>query len=307
MDEQRTALDTAKDLKKKAIRLHQTYKLIWPLIDLNSPMEKKYWQSYNCCREVVQEGVYLRFKYCNCRWCFECNAIRAAKMINGYESIFREFKLPQFVTLTRPNVSADKLESEITNLIKTFQKLVHNLRGHKGINIKGIRKLEVTYNWAEQTYHPHFHLIVDSPGSAHAIMDEWLFRNPEASPAAQNIKLIDKLNFEGSLKELFKYATKICVDDEMSLYAKDFIFQCLLKKRIFQPFGIDRKVSEDVEELVTQGYACLDPETYEKWYFNQTKEDWNTLRGESLIQKITDSIMMNSGGTTEVLANLDSS
>lgn len=283
----RSAEKTVKELKKKAVRLHNTYKLIWPLIDLNSTMEKQYWQSYYCCRELIQEGVYLHAHYCNKRWCFECNAIRCAKMINGYMPVFQKFNNVQFVTLTRPNVTADELKNEIDDLLHTFNLLIRYLIERKKVNAKGIRKLEVTYNWSERTYHPHFHLIVDSPGTAHAILDEWLYRNPEASPAAQNIRKADK----GSFTEMFKYATKIVADSKMSLYAMDYIFEVLSRRRIYQPFGIKKVVSEDVENVIAQAYGTLDPETYKVWYFNNDAEDWNSLKGESLLDTIINTIL----------------
>jgi hypothetical protein len=273
---------SAVEIKKRAVRLSQTCKLTWPLIDLHSPLENQYWQSYNCCREIIQEGVTLTSHYCNKRWCFECNAIRAAKMINGYMPVFEAFKKAQFVTLTRPNVTADSLPSEIEDIIKKFRDLTLYLRRYKKINLKGIRKLEVTFNWHESTYHPHFHILVDSPLSAKAILNEWLQRNPESSPAAQHIRPADK----GSYLEMFKYATKIAVSDDISDYAKDIIFQAIQDKRIYQPFGIKKYVSEDVSETVRQQYGCLEPETYKVWRFDDKKLDWLSNTAELLTEVI---------------------
>jgi hypothetical protein len=207
-------------------------------------------------------------------------------MINNYMPIFNQFRHAQFVTLTRPNVTAEQLPSEINDLIDTFKLMIHYLRGtpnkKKQIHAKGLRKLEVTYNWRENTYHPHFHLLVDTPGSARAIIKEWLFRNPEASEAAQYFREADS----GSFTELFKYAAKIVVDKDMSIYAKDIIFQSLNNHRIYQPFGINKITSEDVEEIVSQAYGMLNPEAYKVWYFNNSEEDWNSLEGESLIETL---------------------
>jgi hypothetical protein len=203
-------------------------------------------------------------------------------MINGYMPVFKEFKNPQFVTLTRPNVTAGDLPGEIDDLIKKFRDLLLHLRRYKKINLKGIRKLEVTFNWHESTYHPHFHLLVDSPGSAKAILDEWLLRNEAASPVAQHIRPANP----GSYLEMFKYATKIAVAGDISDYAKDIIFQAIQDKRIYQPFGIKKYVSEDVSETVRQQYGCLEPETYKVWRFDDRKIDWVSNTGELLTEVI---------------------
>jgi len=273
--------ETQRDLKKRAIRLSKTKKLIWPLIDLHSDLEKQYWSSYHCCRELKQEGNYLSSKYCNKRWCFECNAIRAAKMINGYMPIFRDFKNKQFVTLTRPNVPEDQLNNEVRSLVKDFQLCVRYLRERKKIDLKGLRKIEVTFNWQLASFHPHIHVIIDTLSNARALVDEWLFRNKTASPDAQNIRVAD----EGSAIELFKYATKSVVEKDMSCYALDVIFRAISGIRIYQPFGIKKYVSEDVKELVRQAYGMLEPTEYKIWRFNDELLDWFSIYDESLIKK----------------------
>lgn len=69
-----------------------------------------------------------------------------------------------FLTLTAPNVSGDRLDNEIKNYNKSFERLMKR-KEVKNI-VKGyIRKLEVTYNSDEtsesyDTYHPHFHVVI---------------------------------------------------------------------------------------------------------------------------------------------------
>ena len=203
-------------------------------------------------------------------------------MINGYMPVFKEFKHAQFVTLTRPNVTEENLKTEIKDMIKIFNLMIEYLKRYKKINLKGIRKLECTFNWRESTYHPHFHLLVDSFKSADAIVTEWLFRCPAAVPDAQHIRKAD----QGSYLEMFKYAAKISVKSDISDYAKDQIFQAIANKRIYQSFGIKKHVSENVEDLVTQQYGCLEPEIYKKWIFNDRIQDWESNDKELLIGTI---------------------
>ena len=63
-----------------------------------------------------------------------------------------------FVTLTAPNVKAEDLQAEIDLYNKAFQRLVKR-KEIAPIFSGYIRKLEVTYNADQQTYHPHFHIL----------------------------------------------------------------------------------------------------------------------------------------------------
>lgn len=276
--------ETQKALKKRAVRLAQTKNLIYPLVDLHSDFEKKYWRAYHCNRELIQEGNYLTATYCNTRWCYECNAIRSAKLINGYKPVLSAFKNKQFVTLSRPNVSAENLKSELDYFVKTFHKMINYLRRYSGVDIKGLRKIEVTYNWQHDDYHPHMHIIVNSFQAGKKLIQEWLFRNPEASERGQDMRIADETSFI----ELFKYATKPLADTEMSVYAMDTIFRSLDGMRIYQPFGIKKYVSEDINETIRQAYGMLEPSAYKTWHFNDDFMDWfasdrKNYNGESLI------------------------
>jgi Replication protein. len=276
--------NAAQKLRRRALKVYKTYQLIFPLIDLHSEMESQYWQSYNCCREVIQDGVYLRFHYCNKRWCFVCNSIRSAKMINQYKHIIEKFPDKHFVTLTRPNIKGELLKNELTDMVNQFHNLIKYLRRYKKIKPQGIRKIEVTFNPLDASYHPHFHLIVDSRTTAKYIIDEWLFRNPLARESAQDMRKATK----GSLTELFKYATKTIVEEDISLYAKDIIFTALSGIRTFQSFGIKKSDAEkDKPESVTQAYGQLEYCSYKTFTFDNEKKDWISPYGESLINSLT--------------------
>ena len=63
-----------------------------------------------------------------------------------------------FVTLTAPNVKAEELPAEIDKYNLAFKKLTKR-KEIAPIFDGYIRKLEVTYNADQQTYHPHFHVL----------------------------------------------------------------------------------------------------------------------------------------------------
>jgi len=111
------------------------------------------------------------------------------------------------------------------------------VRRTDGLVYRGVRKLEVTHNRAERTYHPHLHLLLNSRAAGDAMVRRWLLANPTASPDAQDCRPAD------SPLELFKYVTKLLVKGLDGLqttppaYALDTIFKALKGLRTVQPMG----------------------------------------------------------------------
>jgi len=165
----------------------------------------------------------------------------------------------QFLTLTIPNVPG----AQLRNTIKCMILAVRNIQEHRrrilklpGINC--IRKLECTYNAEKNTYHPHFHFIIDGIQDAEYLLDQWLKKYPEADRRAQ--KIVEAYN----PAELFKYFTKLTsktgtvVDKKGKIKiaqeyhfpeALDFIFQAIERIRIIQPMGKIKLVKDDIDEL----------------------------------------------------------
>lgn len=129
--------------------------------------------------ERLQEcGNYLRFVtnadktqfklssggFCKNRFCPICSWLKAKKtaymileMLTYANRIRRKEFI--FITLTAPNVPASDLKSEITDFNESWKRMM-KLKEILKINLGYIRKLEVTYNEEENTYHPHFHIIM---------------------------------------------------------------------------------------------------------------------------------------------------
>lgn len=103
--------------------------------------------------------------FCKVRLCPMC-AWRRSKKIFAQVSTVMDSLISDdshyrflFLTLTCKNVRADELSDTITHLFKAFKSLVHKKQFSK--SVKGyFRALEVTYNKVEDTYHPHFHLVL---------------------------------------------------------------------------------------------------------------------------------------------------
>jgi len=132
-------------------------------------------------------------------------------------------------------------------MIKTFRSIKKVLLKDKNLALKGIRKLESTYNPETNEYHPHFHCIISGKNDAEALVYEWLKRFPECVSYAQDTRPAD----EGSIFELFKYFSKLITKDTVYTGALDIIFNAVYRKRTFQPMGI-KKITEDVDEIKSE-------------------------------------------------------
>ena len=123
-----------------------------------------------------------------------------------------------FVTLTAPNVKADKLSEEISNYNKAFKRLL--LRKEiVPINQGFVRKLEITYNAQRDDYHPHYHCIfaVDPgyfAGHSYLKQDKWLSLWREVMRddiiTQVDVRCVKKSNCRSNkaVNEIAKYAAK---------------------------------------------------------------------------------------------------
>lgn len=280
--------NTLKTYEKRARSKYVTNGLVLALTKLDSPLNKSYWNTWHCSKVILQDGKKLTTTYCNNRWCVQCNRIRTAKLIKAYLPELEKMKDPQFVTLTIPNVSGDKLKSTLNGMIRDFIRIKDLFTHRRDFRINGVRKLECTHNSSNNTFHPHFHIVLDGKQSGEELIKEWLSRYPGATRSAQDIRPAN-LN---SMKELFKYATKLTTKDlitkendktiiEVNPQALDTIFQAMYKKRIFQSMGWVKQVSEDIDEVDSQIIEDV-KEDIEVWTWDQEYSNWVSSSGELL-------------------------
>lgn len=239
---------------------------------LDSPMRKSYERIFHCGHTIIQKNHKITSKYCGDRWCRVCGSIRMARAIDGYGDQLKSLKDIQFLTLTARNVEADGLRKEIESMIKIFQRIRGAARKAK-IHIKGLRKLECTHNSNDDTYNPHFHLLIEGHEAARYILDGWIERHPDALEAGQCLKEAD----EDAIMELLKYAFKLPFNvdnlDDKEIVAADVIFQAMRRKRTLQPFGGIKAVKEDIDaedldavietdEAIERAYVWYDHDWY---------------------------------------------
>lgn len=278
-------LHSAKVLERRARAKYITHSLTLGLINHNagSKMIKPYWNTYYCNTEIKLLNGELKSYYCKNRFCLVCSRIKTATYINAYYEIIKSLPDLQFLTLTVPNVEYKDLLKTIEGMQNSFKVIRNNYSLRK--KLKGIRKLEITYNPKEDTYHPHYHFIISGEENAKALKEFWLKIYKNAKDIAQDITKCEINKDYDSLIELFKYATKIIQKDIDSPKHKTVYFNALnnilivlRKKRTFQPFGIKKPIIEDDYSLEIENKSS----EIEFYHWEQEISDWVSNDGELL-------------------------
>ena len=234
-----------------------------------SELRPSYQNTFYCSNviEVDQEGM-AKTKYCKNRWCPICQRNKMGLLINAYGPRLQRCKGLWFLTLTLPNVTADRLRTEIRKYQELWRKIANANTYRKAMScgVIGIRKVECTYHGQQflkdgtpdpwyDTYHPHLHLLVSSKELAEFIVREWQRLNPECSEDAQNIR---QVNSSGGYLEIFKYFTKLIAKDSQGkrffdAVHMDVIFRGMRGSRVYFRLGTDKawgcgEVTEEDEE-----------------------------------------------------------
>lgn len=113
----------------------------------------------------TSEGLKLNQAYfCKVRLCPMCNWRRSLKLTYENKRIVEVANSRQklrwlFLTLTVRNCESDELEDTIKAMTKGFKRLMQYKRVDD--EIEGwFRALEITKNNEDNTYHPHFHILI---------------------------------------------------------------------------------------------------------------------------------------------------
>jgi plasmid rolling circle replication initiator protein Rep len=267
--------------QRKARNKAITEALVFTLIDRKSSLNKSYWQTFHCNKVQLQNGKKVTSRYCNQRWCLVCNRVRTAKLMNGYLKPLAELTDSYFVTLTIPNVQAKGLKIAIEDMNSSLMRIRKNMKKTHGIKLIGIRKLECTYNAKRKDFHPHYHLLIEGKANAEKLVSMWLDQHQLADMGAQDIRKAD----EGSTIELFKYFSKIVADGTVYPSALDIIFRAMKGKRVFQPIGIKKNISEDIEEIIAQEIDFKADEL-EIYVWERETLDWVSGHAELLTEYV---------------------
>lgn len=278
-------------LQKRALHKYYTNEILFPLINLNSKFKPKYWNTYRCCKTLLEDQGIIRAEFCKNRWCVVCNRIRTGVLINQYAETVQTWEQSYFVTLTKPKVRAEHLQANYNLMLQSFTNAWRRTKRKHGLT-EAIRKTETTWRINSidgRDYHTHFHILINGKAHAETLVKEWIKEYPMVSLNAQDVT---KAN-DTSVLELFKYMTKMwkVIENEGTREEKrvlpyppqvmDNIFKAFYRVRTVQTYGglkpiIDNFTKED-QNVIRDGYRS------EIWGWEQEFKTWVSSTGETLV------------------------
>ena len=239
----------------------------------HSLLAQAYRNTFYCSNviEVTADGL-AKSKYCKNRWCPICQRNKMGAMINAYSERLKLEKELWFITLTRPNVTAEELKKEIARYQELWRQIANTREYRKAMKqgVIGIRKIECTFHGKQflkdgspdplyNTYHPHFHLLVSSEELAKFILFQWLLINPHSNEVAQHF---EKVKSDGGILEIFKYFTKLIAKDSSGKRFFDAvhmntIFEAMQGRKVYfrlgqgKVWGVAEVTEEDEDQVAT--------------------------------------------------------
>lgn len=237
--------------------------------------------------------------FCNSRFCPFCDMRKARK--DGYILLFLlnylnkiEKKELIFLTLTAPNVVKELLTKEIEDFNKSFKRLSET-KSFKNICKGYIRKLEVTYNSKENTFHPHFHCVLavnksyfkksELYISQKKWLEMWQKAKKDNSITQVDVRKAVMIDMK-SIMELATYSAKAS-DVLYSQEIFDVFYQNLKSKKLIVFNGIFKDVLKKYKIGELQEFEETDENIYNKleWYKYHKSKGYELFRIDEIDKK----------------------
>lgn len=212
---------------------------------------------------------------CKNRFCPICNWRKSRKDSMAISIMMQAIKQDTeynylFLTLTVPNVDSDELDSKINEMNQAFNLYMKYKQINKAVN-GYVRKLEITYNESENTYHPHIHAIIAVDKTyfkntrkylKHA---DWLALWKQAmrddSIQFVNIQRVKTESKNKAFLEIAKYSAKD-TDLLKSQDTFDTLYTALKGKRLLSYSGIFKEYNKRYKDGLLNAYKNLDTNEY---------------------------------------------
>ena len=202
--------------------------------------------------------------FCKNKLCPMCNWRRSMKYAYQtsrivYEAIKQEPKGRfLFLTLTVKNVEGEALNSTISQLTKSFDRLFKRAKVQR--NLLGyLRSVEVTHNEKDKTYHPHIHVLMmvkpnyfSGRGNNYITQKEWgamWFQSLKVSYKPMiDIRTVKETGkgLRGAVLETAKYPTKPIKLDIENKQVVDDLYNGLYRKRQLGYGGLFKTIKKQL-------------------------------------------------------------
>ena len=186
--------------------------------------------------------------FCKNKFCPMCNWRRSMKYSYQTSRIVDEAIKQEpkgrflFLTLTVKNTEGEALNSTISQLTKSFDRLFRRAKVKK--NLLGyLRSVEVTHNESDNTYHPHIHVLMMVRPSFFQSKKDYITQKEWSDMWSQSLKvdyvpMVDirtvkekGKGMRGAILETAKYPTKPIKLDIENKQVVDDLYNGLYRKR----------------------------------------------------------------------------
>lgn len=276
---------------------------------------------FNVCPEGHEKRLTFA-NFCRVRLCPMCawrRSLLIAHQIKAvaHEAVKRQSMRWLFLTLTIRNCSGDDLSDTISHLMKSWQRLSQR-KAFSDVVVGWFRSLEITRNLLDDTYHPHYHVLLGVKPSyfrkGYLKTEEWVSlwreclqvdydpicdvrivrnkRNIEREMKILEQKgiflspdgLLVEANLAGSaVAELSKYATK---SEDYIVYNRYKQKQVRDKVKLVPVVSAGVNWDKTVEVVATLEIALLRRRLLA--YGGLLKEVWNELQAQGKVQDVED-------------------
>ena len=201
--------------------------------------------------------------FCKNKLCLMCNWRRSMKYAYQTSRIVDEAikQSPKgrfiFLTLTVKNVEGEALNSTISQLTKSFDRLFKRAKVQR--NLLGyLRSVEVTHNEDDNTYHPHIHVLMMVRPSYFQSKKDYITQKEWGDMWSQSLKvsytpMVDirtvketGKGLRGAVLETAKYPTKPIKLDVENKQVVDDLYNGLYRKRQLGYGGIFKEIKKSL-------------------------------------------------------------
>lgn len=248
---------------------------------------------------TTHQTIYKATKKCNDKLCLVCSQIRSRVAIMKYQDKVNDMIDPVMVVLHQKSPEIGQLKDSIDNMYQDWRSILKVEAKSKNESLNGILALEVTTNETRQTYHPHYHIIIEKH-QANRLVNLWIAKDSEnRSLHAHTNKMTGKVYTElqkdehgkVAIHELFKYAMKMSVTNEdkpgekqKTIGSTEMIYEiakALKGIQQWRPFG-DFRATPNIKEItqVIQDEMSVSREDHP--HIELSKEwNWNGMDWEA--------------------------
>lgn len=218
-------------------------------------------------KRKLDVGYFCRQRLCSgCAWraavrSAQCVAAIAAALIAEHD------RTMIMVTLTVPNVRAEDVRDTVQHIGRSWSRLCKR-KAYK-LWADNVRKIEITYNAAADTYHPHMHCVVFVPRSfwgRHYVSHDQLLHDWRQVTGMPQITQVDvrrckDLGNTNAILEVAKYSCKAS-DYTQSETVLDTMYTALHHTRTMTYAGMCKALRNDYLRGRLERYTEIDATRY---------------------------------------------